>query len=137
MRNLLILINVYLKGTKLMLSRLYTVNKTGMRNSQGLYNDGLDFTTCENNGQTVWTYNQGVVASGLAALSVATGDKSYLDIAEVTLDAAFSHLTQGGILKESCDNAAAGGSQCDHDQQIFKVNPLVFTLMPHCCYFSL
>ncbi|KAG8884544.1 hydrolase 76 protein [Tulasnella sp. 332] len=96
------------------------LNKTGMRNSQGLYNDGLDFTTCANNGQTIWTYNQGVIASGLAALSVATGDKSLLDVAEVTLDAAFGQLTQGGILKESCDNAASGGAQCDHDQQIFK-----------------
>ncbi|KAG8873210.1 hydrolase 76 protein [Tulasnella sp. 331] len=84
------------------------LNKTGMRNSQGLYNDGLDFTTCANNGQTIWTYNQGVIASGLAALSVATGDKSLLDVAEVTLDAAFGQLTQGGILKESCDNAASG-----------------------------
>ncbi|KAG8884545.1 hydrolase 76 protein [Tulasnella sp. 332] len=91
-----------------------------MRNSQGLYNDGLDFTTCANNGQTVWTYNQGVIASGLAALSAATGDKSLLDVAEVTLDAAFSQLTQSGILKESCDNPAMGGTQCNHDQQIFK-----------------
>ncbi|KAG8996312.1 hydrolase 76 protein [Tulasnella sp. JGI-2019a] len=96
------------------------LNQTGMRNSQGLYNDGLDLITCANNGQTTWTYNQGVIASGLAALSVATGDKSLLDIAEVTLDAAFSNLTQGGILKESCDDAAAGGSQCNHDQQLFK-----------------
>ncbi|KAG9024232.1 hydrolase 76 protein [Tulasnella sp. JGI-2019a] len=96
------------------------LNKTGLRNSQGLYNDGLDFNTCQNNGQTTWTYNQGVIASGLAALSVVTGDKSLLDIAEVTLDATISYMTQGGILKESCDDAAAGGAQCDHDQQIFK-----------------
>ncbi|KAG8986588.1 hydrolase 76 protein, partial [Tulasnella sp. JGI-2019a] len=96
------------------------LNKTSLRNSQGLYNDGLDFNTCQNNGQTTWTYNQGVIASGLAALSTATGDKSLLDIAEVTLDATISYMTQGGILKESCDDAAAGGAQCDHDQQIFK-----------------
>lgn len=30
-----------------------------MRNSNGLYNDGLDLHTCQNNGQTTWTYNQG------------------------------------------------------------------------------
>ncbi|KAG8983968.1 hydrolase 76 protein [Tulasnella sp. JGI-2019a] len=96
------------------------LNKTSLRNSQGLYNDGLDFNTCQNNGQITWTYNQGVIASGLAALSTATGDKSLLDIAEVTLDATISYMTQGGILKESCDDAAAGGAQCDHDQQIFK-----------------
>jgi hypothetical protein len=29
-----------------------------MRNSQGLFNDGLDSSTCQNNGQTTWTYNQ-------------------------------------------------------------------------------
>ncbi|KAG8863997.1 hydrolase 76 protein [Tulasnella sp. 330] len=98
------------------------LNQTGMRNNKGLYNDGLDFNTCANNGQTEWTYNQGVVASGLAALSVATGDKSLLDVAEVTLDAVFSQMTQGGILRESCDDAAAGGAQCDHDQQIFKAS---------------
>lgn len=63
----------------------------------------------------------GVIASGLAALSVATGNKQLLDVAEVTLDAAFSLLTQNGILKESCDDSATGGGQCDHDQQIFKV----------------
>jgi predicted alpha-1,6-mannanase (GH76 family) len=93
---------------------------SGMRNSAGLWNDGLDSSTCANNGQTTWTYNQGVIASGLAALAAATGDTSYLDQAEITLDATISQLTSDDILKESCDDAASGGAVCDADQQIFK-----------------
>ncbi len=62
-------------------------------------------------------YFQGVIASGLAALFVATGDSSLLDQAEITLDATVAHLTAGtSILKESCDDALAGGSVCDADQ---------------------
>lgn len=62
---------------------------------------------------------QGVVASGLAALSAASGDTSLLDQAEITLDATVSRLTVNNILKESCDDVDA--TKCDHDQQIFKV----------------
>ncbi|KJA19950.1 glycoside hydrolase family 76 protein [Hypholoma sublateritium FD-334 SS-4] len=97
------------------------ISASGMRNSQGLFNDGLDSSTCQNNGETTWTYNQGVIASGLAALFVATGDSTLLDQAEITLDATVALLTAGtSILKESCDDALAGGSVCDADQQIFK-----------------
>ncbi|PIL33446.1 hypothetical protein GSI_04069 [Ganoderma sinense ZZ0214-1] len=91
---------------------------SGMRNSQGLWNDGLT-SSCQNNGQTTWTYNQGVVASGLAELYLATGDSSLLTQAEITLDAAISLKTQNGILKESCDNADPT-STCDNDQAMFK-----------------
>ena len=88
-----------------------------MRNAQGLFNDGLTTATCANNGQTTWTYNQGVIASGLAALYVARGstDTSLLDQAEITLDATISYLTVNNILKESCDDAA-GSVTCNHDQ---------------------
>jgi len=92
--------------------------QSGMRNSQGLWNDGLTNTTCENNNETTWTYNQAVVASGLAALAKATNDPSLLVEAQITLDATITYLTQGGILKESCDDASA--STCDADEQIFK-----------------
>jgi len=94
-----------------------------MRNAQGLYNDGLNSTipaACTNNGATAWTYNQGVIASGLAALYAASGDTSLLDQAEITLDATISGLTVGRILKESCDDPHSGGTQCNRDQQIFK-----------------
>jgi len=95
------------------------LSKSGMRNSAGLYNDGLT-DSCQNNGQTTWTYNQGVIASGLAALSVATGDKSLLTQAEITLDATIARLSTNNILRESCDNAVGGGSVCNQDQQLFK-----------------
>ncbi|KAH7875347.1 Six-hairpin glycosidase [Lentinula edodes] len=95
------------------------LSASGMRNSQGLWNDGLT-DTCVNNGQTTWTYNQGVIASGLAALYSATKNTTLLDQAEITLDATISLLTDDDILKESCDDALSGGSVCDADQQLFK-----------------
>ena len=70
--------------------------------------------------QTKWTYNQGVIASGLGALYSATGDRTYLTEAEKTLDAVTSLMTTGGILKESCDDATK--STCDEDQ----VGPVFF-----------
>ncbi|EPQ57052.1 Six-hairpin glycosidase [Gloeophyllum trabeum ATCC 11539] len=94
------------------------LSNSGMRNSDGLFNDGLDSSTCQNNGQTTWTYNQAVVASGLGALGVANKDTSLFDEAEISLDASMSHLTVNGILKESCDDPVS--SSCDHNQQIFK-----------------
>jgi len=93
---------------------------SGLRNSNGLFNDGLDSTSCQNNGETTWTYNQAVVASGLGALAVATGNSSWLDQAEISLDATISSMTQNNILKESCDDAASGGATCNADQSIFK-----------------
>lgn len=89
-----------------------------MRNSQGLYNDGLDTASCKNNGQTTWTYNQGVIASGLAALYSASGssNSTLLDQAEITLDATMAQMTENGILKESCDDVVKGGTTCDADQ---------------------
>ena len=59
---------------------------------------------------------QGVIASGLAALSAATGNTTLLDQAEITLDATIQDLTQDDILKESCDDVVSGGSTCDLDQ---------------------
>ena len=43
----------------------------------GLVNDGLT-AACPNNGGTTWTYNQGVILGGLAALFEITGDRGYL-----------------------------------------------------------
>ncbi|KAJ7045498.1 glycoside hydrolase family 76 protein, partial [Mycena alexandri] len=97
------------------------LKNSGLRNSAGLWNDGLTQDgTCKNNGQTTWTYNQGVIASGLSALSVVTGDKTLLTQAEITLDATIKLMSTNNILRESCDNAAAGGAVCNQDQQIFK-----------------
>jgi len=91
---------------------------SGMRNKQGLWNDGLDFNTCQNNGQNTWTYNQGVITAGLGALYAITGNTTLLDQAEITLDATISLSTVGGIIKEICDNASA--STCDDTSEQFK-----------------
>ncbi|KAE9411554.1 glycoside hydrolase family 76 protein [Gymnopus androsaceus JB14] len=98
------------------------LSNSGMRNSQGLFNDGLVLGSCVNNGETTWIYNQGVIASGLAALYAAGGstNATLLDQAEITLDATISLLTEDDILKESCDDALSGGAVCDADQQLFK-----------------
>ncbi|KAG7446580.1 Six-hairpin glycosidase [Guyanagaster necrorhizus] len=92
---------------------------SGMRNAEGLYNDGLD-DSCVNNGETTWTYNQGVLASGLGALWKATGNRTLLDEAEITLDATIKDMTVNGVLKESCDSAIETDDPCDTDQQTFK-----------------
>jgi len=96
------------------------LSNSGMRNSGGLWNDGLVTSTCANNGQQTWTYNQGVIASGLASLYAITGNTSLLTQAEITLDATIAQKTSGNVLRESCDDAVAGGAVCDADQQIFK-----------------
>jgi predicted alpha-1,6-mannanase (GH76 family) len=57
-----------------------------MVNGSHLVNDGLTIRsggTCVNNGGPVWSYNQGVVLSGLTELYRATGDRS--DLAEAVV----------------------------------------------------
>ena len=49
-----------------------------MIGASGLVNDGLT-ADGRNNGGTTWTYNQGVILGGLAALHEITGDRAYLD----------------------------------------------------------
>jgi hypothetical protein len=93
---------------------------SGMRNSDGLFNDGLDTSTCKNNGQPTWTYNQAVVSAGLGNLGKILNDTSLFDQAEISLDATIAKMTVNGILKENCDNAASAAGQCNHDQQMFK-----------------
>jgi predicted alpha-1,6-mannanase (GH76 family) len=58
---------------------------SGMINGSNLINDGLKIESsgrCVNNGDTTWTYNQGVVLEGLAELYKATGNAKYLASAE-------------------------------------------------------
>lgn len=89
---------------------------SGLRDRDNLWFDGL--TACQVSDKTKWTYNQGVIASGLGVLYAATGNKTYLTEAEKTIDAAGTNLTAHGILKESCDDAVQ--STCNEDQLIFK-----------------
>lgn len=84
---------------------------SGMINGEHLVNDGLDTATCQNNGGTTWTYNQGVILGGLRDLYLATGDGSYLQQAKTMADASSSSafLNPGGVLTEPCEANGCGG----------------------------
>ena len=93
---------------------------SGMIGARGLVNDGLT-PACENNRGTTWTYNQGVILGGLAAMYEITSDRAYLEQGEFIADAVLSELTTPpsaspqGILTEPCE-ASAGGCNGDHVQ---------------------
>jgi len=73
---------------------------SGMINWQHLVNDGLD-SRCQNNGQTVWTYNQGVILGGLILLDAAVPNETMLEHAEQIAHAAVQNLVDSdGILQE-------------------------------------
>jgi predicted alpha-1,6-mannanase (GH76 family) len=65
---------------------------SGLIGPSGLINDGLT-PDCANNGQATWTYNQGVILGGLAALYAISGDDGYLRLGESIADAALRELT--------------------------------------------
>jgi len=91
------------------------LHASGLIGPAGLVNDGLT-AACANNQGTTWTYNQGVILGGLAALHELTGDQGYLRQAEAIADAALGTLaSQRGILAEPCEP-----SGCDGDQTQFK-----------------
>lgn len=85
---------------------------TGMIGANYTINDGLNQQTCQNNGGTIWTYNQGVVLGGLVELSEATGDGSYITEAHNIAQAALATLAPSGILRDPCEpDCGADGSQ--------------------------
>jgi predicted alpha-1,6-mannanase (GH76 family) len=45
------------------------LSNSGVINGQNLLNDGINQTTCKNDGKLTWTYNQGVLLTGLAELA--------------------------------------------------------------------
>lgn len=105
----------YLPGDTTYLSRAQQewswFRGSGMINGSHLINDGLNSANCANNGQTTWTYNQGVVLGGLAELYDATGDASVLTAARQIADAATTstYLNPGGTLREPCEDGGCGG----------------------------
>ena len=91
---------------------------SGMIGTSYLVNDGLT-TSCQNNGETTWTYNQGVILAGLAQLYKATGNRALLTEAERIATAAISHLTVHGVLTEPCQGAGCS-FRLGPDAQSFK-----------------
>lgn len=86
-------------------------SNSGMINSQNLINDGLT-SNCVNNGETTWTYNQGVILGGLVDLYKVTGNTNYLSRAETLANAATSKLVSDlGVLQEPCEveSGCSGG----------------------------
>jgi predicted alpha-1,6-mannanase (GH76 family) len=98
------------------------LRSSGMIGPLGLVNDGLT-PACQNNGGITWTYNQGVILGGLAALHEITGNDAYLRQGESIADAALRELTSPpsasppGILIEPRELATAGN---DGDRPQFK-----------------
>jgi hypothetical protein len=76
---------------------------SGLINSSNLVNDGLNVSTCQNNGNPTYTYNQGTILAGLAQLSQATGNTSVVATADAIATAATSDLVTNGILVDPCE----------------------------------
>ncbi len=92
---------------------------SGMINASHLVNDGLN-RTCENNGRTSWSYNQGVLVGGLTELYRATGDTNYLHQAVLIADASIATLVDtNGILSEPAEREHGGGRDVPQFKGIF------------------
>jgi len=93
-------------------------SKSGMINAQNLINDGLNSSNpraCKNNGQTTWSYNQGVILGGLAEFSQFASRRASLRKANQFADAAITHLAdKDGVLHDSCE------PKCGEDGPQFK-----------------
>lgn len=91
---------------------------SGMINANGLVNDGLT-DTCTNNGQNVWSYNQGLAIGGGLELWRATKDSSILASVQRLADAAIgpNALVTNGVLAETCDVTT---QTCDDNAKQFK-----------------
>lgn len=92
--------------------------RSGMINSADLVNDGVDLSTCRNDGKPVWSYNQGVILAALVELHRATGDPAPLARAGRLARASTgdAELNPGGILREPCEPHG----DCDPDGPSFK-----------------
>ncbi|PSN69042.1 Six-hairpin glycosidase [Corynespora cassiicola Philippines] len=73
---------------------------SGVINADNVVNDGIDPSTCKNDGKTTYTYNQGVILGGLSELAKAKGDGGLIQHANTIANGALAKLTQNGILVE-------------------------------------
>ncbi|GAA2860521.1 glycoside hydrolase family 76 protein [Actinoplanes cyaneus] len=82
-----------------------------MINGSGLVNDGVNLSTCRNNRDVTWTYNQGVLINALVQLNRLTGDANALSTARRIGDAMTTsgYLSPGGILREPNEPDTCGG----------------------------
>ncbi|MFZ0762248.1 MAG: glycoside hydrolase family 76 protein [Candidatus Sulfotelmatobacter sp.] len=88
--------------------------RTGMIESDNLISDGLN-GRCEDNHQTKWSYNQGVIVGGLTELSRGHGEGGVLREARRIADAAVEKLAdKNGILHDPCE------PECGPDGTQFK-----------------
>ncbi|KAH7406634.1 hypothetical protein DE146DRAFT_753195 [Phaeosphaeria sp. MPI-PUGE-AT-0046c] len=113
------------------------LQNSGMLNSAGLYTDGFHIsnyrtnksaTTCDDRNDMVYTYNQGVILSGLRNLWIATANTTFLESGHELVrnvisatgyladDDDWHGLGRNGILAEACDE----GARCNQDGQTFK-----------------
>jgi len=78
-------------------------SQSGMINSDNLINDGLN-SSCQNNHGTTWSYNQGVILSGLVELYQQNPDFSLLEAAQDIAAAAINSLSDvNGVLHDRCE----------------------------------
>jgi hypothetical protein len=89
--------------------------QSGLINSNSLINDGLNLSTCQNDGGWTYTYNQGVILAGLADLYRSTGQSALIATAQNIANAATTRLTTGGILVDPCE-----AGWCANDGYSFK-----------------
>jgi predicted alpha-1,6-mannanase (GH76 family) len=91
---------------------------SGMINSKNIINDGLNIHVkpCKSGDIQGWTYNQGVILSGLAELTWSTGDPKYNNLANTLATASMAHYANNSqmILHEPCE------PDCSTDLSQFK-----------------
>ena len=80
---------------------------------------------CQPSGLQIYTYNSGVIVSGLVDLFYATGNSTLLDLASTIAFAGIRDYTipSSGILREGCENDPQRDSRppgCGQDQVVFK-----------------
>jgi hypothetical protein len=137
------------KYLKAAIDGYHWLKKSNMTNIHGLYVDGYHIKgynmkngsigtgKCDERNEMVYTYNQGVVLSGLRGLWEATGNTSYLEDgyglirnvmgstgwswsgesgSPISESTGWAGLGQHGVLEELCDR----GGSCSQDSQTFK-----------------
>ncbi|KAI9642669.1 hypothetical protein NHQ30_008400 [Ciborinia camelliae] len=96
---------------------LITNPTTTMNPTTHLFNDGLSLSTCKNNGAVIFTYNQGIILSGLTELTWSTANHDYTALAiQIANSVIATMTTSAGILREP----ACEPNSCDGDEQQFK-----------------